>query len=381
MTRMTKLTHERLLSVMDFDPTTGVFRWRIRASNRIKIGDRAGVVSDKGHRFITVDGEKFQATRLTIFYVRGEWPMNDVKALNGNPDDCSIVNLQEMSRIEAARLRGTLSTNTSGVRGVSPAKRGHWKAAITANYKQVNLGVYPTKEEASEIYEFAMDALKDAKTAEECKSALNLIIQHRRKKVAWNRLVRSGRPKAWTEFETFAADVGYADEEHTTIAAADEGKAVGPDNFRWLLKPQGEFDRTTKVGNAAYMKAYRDANPDRWRHTHLLKNYGINEVEYQAMVEKQGGAFCIICEKVLENERLAVDHDHITGEPRGLLCKQCNYAMGQFHDDSVLLRRAAKYLDGGTSLKPSAFDLSITAASAASPHRDWLNVATLGFGA
>ena len=383
MAKMAKITHERLLQVLDYSPETGVFSWKVCSSNRIHVGDRAGVVGTNGHRFITIDREKFQASRLACFYVLGAWPLDDVKMLNGQPDDCSWNNLKEMSRIEAARLRGAPASNTSGIRGVSPAKRGQWKAAITANYKQVNLGIYPTKEEASEIYEFAMASLAGAKTAQECAAALEKIIQYRRKKVAWNRLVRSGRPRAWAVFEMFAFDVGVVDEESTTIAAVDEGRPIGPDNFKWLLKPQGSFDRTTKEGNAGYMKAYRNANPDRWRHNHLLKNYGINEVEYREMAEKQGGEFCFICEKTSAelDQRLAVDHDHETGGPRGLLCKQCNYAMGQFHDNSALMRRAADFLDGGVTERLSPMDVDFADAMKRSPHRDWLPVATLGFGA
>jgi len=381
MAKMTQLTHERVLEVLDYDPATGVFTWKVSLSNRTKVGDRAGVVSGNyGHRFITIDGEKLQASRLAVFYARGEWPSMDVKFLNGEADDCSWNNLQEMSRIEAARLRDTLSTNTSGVRGVSPAKNNRWKAAITANYQQVNLGVYPTKEEASEVYEFAMSALRGAVTPDECAAALATVIQFRRKKVAWNRLLRSGRRHVWPNFDEFSSAVGELSEEQTTIAAMDEGRPIGAENFKWLAKVGGGgFDKTTKEGRAAYMRAYREANPGRWRHQHLVKNYGIDEVEYQQMIEKQGGEFCVICEKLPSDERLAVDHDHDSGLPRGLICKSCNYGIGQLGDDAQRVRRAAEYLESKV-VKVSDWDRETAAAIARSPHRDWLNVATPGFG-
>jgi hypothetical protein len=42
-----------------------------------------------------------------------------------------------------------------------------------------------------------------------------------------------------------------------------------------------------------------------------------------------------------------IDHDHITGKVRGLLCTQCNIALGMTHDDPGLLTKLAEYLRGG----------------------------------
>jgi hypothetical protein len=357
MAKMTTLTHERLLTVMDYEPATGVFRWKVRSSNRIHIGDRAGVVNGKGHRFIMIDGEKFQASRLAIFYVRGEWPTQDVKFLNGDSDDCSISNLQEMSRIESARLRGALSTNTTGLRGVSPAARGKWKAAISANYQQIMLGVFDTKEEASAIYEHAMSILSGVKTPQEADAAADEIIQYRRKRVAWERLRRTGRPHAWSSFEQFAADVGRMESDESTVAAEDESRPIAANNFRWLLRPEGKFDRSTKEGRAAYARAYREANPGRWRHAHLQKNYGATELDYFELLAKQNGV-CAICghpelnPRIAEKRSLSFDHDHeaekATGEKkiRGLLCGNCNHGLGMFGNDRPdKLRSAADYLD------------------------------------
>jgi len=42
-----------------------------------------------------------------------------------------------------------------------------------------------------------------------------------------------------------------------------------------------------------------------------------------------------------------IDHDHLTGEVRGLLCHNCNVALGHFRDSEALLRSAIRYLAGG----------------------------------
>lgn len=62
------------------------------------------------------------------------------------------------------------------------------------------------------------------------------------------------------------------------------------------------------------------------------------------MAIRQGGR-CAICRREPEQgRRLAVDHDHATGEVRGLLCKACNTALGMFRDDVASLARAIGYL-------------------------------------
>jgi hypothetical protein len=243
-----------------------------------------------------IDGEKFQAHRLAWFYVHGEWPDGDLKQLNGDYDDCSLANLRPISRIEQARLRSTLSTKTSGLRGVSRAARGKWKVSITANYEQVMLGVFGAKEQASAVYEHAMSILADAKTPEECEAALDKIIQYRRKRVAWERLQRSGRRHEWTSFEQFFADVGYMNADESTVAAADESRPISSTNFCWLERVKEKFDTSTKEGRAAYMRAYRNANPGRWRHSHLKNNYGIDEIDYHRMLKENGGR-CFVCKQ------------------------------------------------------------------------------------
>ncbi len=96
---------------------------------------------------------------------------------------------------------------------------------------------------------------------------------------------------------------------------------------------------------------------DKARDSHLVRQYGITSVEYDAMLKAQGGT-CWICEKTprQEQRRLSVDHLHSKGENkrnprekrgrvRGLLCWSCNAAIGKFKDNITHLRKAADYLE------------------------------------
>lgn len=80
-----------------------------------------------------------------------------------------------------------------------------------------------------------------------------------------------------------------------------------------------------------------------------LRRYGLTYQEYRALIERQGGV-CALCGQEWRGwggkSGLHVDHCHQTGQVRGLLCGDCNTALGRFGDDPAILRRAADYLEG-----------------------------------
>lgn len=69
--------------------------------------------------------------------------------------------------------------------------------------------------------------------------------------------------------------------------------------------------------------------------------YGVSADLFEALKAEQGG-LCAICRR--EPDRWAVDHDHRSGRPRGLLCLSCNFALGHFDDDPDRLLAAIAYL-------------------------------------
>ncbi len=78
---------------------------------------------------------------------------------------------------------------------------------------------------------------------------------------------------------------------------------------------------------------------------HLRRKFGITSSAYAQLLAAQNGG-CAICEQPCETgKRLAVDHDHRTGQVRGLLCSRCNTALGLLRDDWAIVGLAAEYLE------------------------------------
>ena len=77
--------------------------------------------------------------------------------------------------------------------------------------------------------------------------------------------------------------------------------------------------------------------------------YGIEPEQYIAMVKDQRG-LCAICERPMKRHP-HMDHCHVTGIIRGLLCYTCNVGLGSFGDDPERLRAAARYIEAHRSRK------------------------------
>lgn len=81
------------------------------------------------------------------------------------------------------------------------------------------------------------------------------------------------------------------------------------------------------------------------KNTALLRDFGITLEQYGDLLESQNGV-CAICGSVERSgKRLAVDHGHKSGRIRGLLCGNCNRAIGLLKDDIELLHKAIRHLE------------------------------------
>ena len=109
-------------------------------------------------------------------------------------------------------------------------------------------------------------------------------------------------------------------------------------------KTKQQYQKQPKKVRVARVAAWKKANPDYARDNMLRRNYGISLVEYNDLLESQGGV-CAICGKPPKKLALAVDHDHKTKHIRGLLCHRCNRGLPWLADSAEVLRKAADYLD------------------------------------
>lgn len=131
-------------------------------------------------------------------------------------------------------------------------------------------------------------------------------------------------------------------------------RASAKDGLRSECKPcarmlkqsyrEADLDRIREMRRANYYK-HRDQNIEKVRIDRFERCYGITVTEYDAMSAAQNN-LCKICESPAKSKRLCVDHDHHTGKVRGLLCIQCNSALGKFGDNEAGLLKAIQYLRG-----------------------------------
>src|SRR5690349_19534019 len=115
---------------------------------------------------------------------------------------------------------------------------------------------------------------------------------------------------------------------------------------RYAANPQRNIERVKRWQQEnserlnAYRREYRQ-RPERKRadrNGHLRRKFGITIDDYERMLEEQGYGCAICGAPEPDGASLHVDHDHESGEVRGLLCFTCNNALGDVQDslDRVL---------------------------------------------
>jgi hypothetical protein len=149
---------EYIRSVLDYDPETGIFKWKARVANCLHPGAIAGHIRDDGYRVIKFNHKALKAHRIAWLLTYGEWPKQDIDHINGIPGDNRICNLRDISH----RMNGcNRKENREGkLAGASYHKKARkWAAQLKVKDKVIHLGLFPTMEEAHQAY---MKAVSEA---------------------------------------------------------------------------------------------------------------------------------------------------------------------------------------------------------------------------
>lgn len=143
------ITHVELLSLMTYDPGTGIFRWReYRYPRRPDLV--VGFMSDTGYLRCKIGPQTFPLHRLAWFYVHKRWPSGQIDHINLDKTDNRLSNLRDATHAQNKTHTEVYRNNRLGVRGVRKKNRGlRYEARITHEGRVIHLGHYLTIEEAA----------------------------------------------------------------------------------------------------------------------------------------------------------------------------------------------------------------------------------------
>jgi hypothetical protein len=154
---LTKLTAEIARERWDYDPKTGVLRWKIKLSN-VKVGDVTGYESNGGYLQVGWDGKIYLAHRIIWLIVHGEWPPEQLDHINGDRTDNRLVNLRCVSnRQNSLNKERHRKGNLQGAYRLNRNLKSPWKAIIQIDGERKHLGYFPTEQQAHEAYLAALN--------------------------------------------------------------------------------------------------------------------------------------------------------------------------------------------------------------------------------
>lgn len=141
------VSYARAAELLEYNPETGEFTWKVYldcARRRHGMsGKKACSVNADGYISIMIDGRNYPAHRLAFLLVTGYFPDKQVDHINHIRDDNRWENLREFDHIQNSRNLAMPRHNTSGATGVSWFRSGgKWRAYISRDRKQINLGLF-----------------------------------------------------------------------------------------------------------------------------------------------------------------------------------------------------------------------------------------------
>lgn len=151
------VTADYARQILDYDPETGVFRWRSRPGRRCIIGAVATAIQ-KGRNTVKLGGTRFQASNVAWLCVHGEWPDFEVDHHDQNKFNDAIGNLRPSNTSKNMMNRGKTAANKSGFKGVSPHGDG-FVVWIGVDNRKYYLGWFKEASQGAAAYRIAASVL------------------------------------------------------------------------------------------------------------------------------------------------------------------------------------------------------------------------------
>ncbi|MGR7031655.1 HNH endonuclease [Klebsiella aerogenes] len=133
----------RLKELLDYNPDTGVFLWKVKRAGTAKAGTVAGTPHKNGYYCITIDGKLYLLSRIAYFMATGKQPF-EVDHINGVRNDNRALNLRPANRSENCFNKSVRSDSLTGIKGITWIKDlKKWQARCTGrDRKRIHLGYF-----------------------------------------------------------------------------------------------------------------------------------------------------------------------------------------------------------------------------------------------
>lgn len=144
----------RVREILDYNPDTGEFHWKIRPTKNSPVGKKAGGITGEGYGYIQYLGKRYPMSHLAWLHFYGKSPAIYLDHINGDRFDNRIANLREATPAENMQnIRKAPKNSSHGFLGVSFDKhKNKWRARIRVNGKKISIGRYATPQEANAAY-------------------------------------------------------------------------------------------------------------------------------------------------------------------------------------------------------------------------------------
>ena len=160
MNRFPPLSVAEITARLDVDLQNGTCTWKDatkhhRPLNGLTAGFKKITHSNKAYWIIKFNGRPYRRAQLILTVATGQWPCETVDHIDGDSLNDKAANLRHATVMQNAWNHKRRKKKSPFPMGVKRLAEGRYQARIAVNKKQISLGVYPSPEQASEVYQAA----------------------------------------------------------------------------------------------------------------------------------------------------------------------------------------------------------------------------------